>query len=54
MILLPLPPGEGRGEGVLAAERGTDHAAGTHPGFGNCGFEDPLTSTLSQRERGQA
>ena len=54
MTLLPLPPGEGRGEGVLAAERRTDWAAGSHPGFGNCGFEAPLTPTLSRREREQA
>jgi cobaltochelatase CobN len=52
--VLPLPPGEGRGEGVLAAERG----ATCSEGLGGLGpgpvLEDPLTPTLSRRERGQS
>ncbi len=32
--LLPLPPGEGRGEGVLSAARGIAGSGGTWPCFG--------------------
>ena len=50
--LLPLPPGEGRGEGALAAERGAPGAVrtGMHGPMGVS--HDPLTPTLSRRERG--
>jgi len=52
--VLPLPPGEGRGEGGLAVERG----ATCFEGLGWLGpgpvLEDPLTPTLSRRERGQS
>ena len=40
-LLLPLPPGEGGGEGVLAAERGATGTDGTRPRVGEGGPRRP-------------
>ncbi len=50
-VLLPLPPGEGRGVGVLAAERGTGVPLEHAPASAWTVPQDPLTPTLSRRER---
>jgi len=45
------PSGEGWGEGVLAAERGRNGAAWPWLTVGDLCPHDPLTPTLSRRER---
>ena len=49
--LPPLPPGEGRGEGVLAAQQETPVPSDPGPVIPNTTPQDPLTPTLSRRER---
>ena len=50
---LPFPPREGRGEGVLFAERGTNSTAWPYLPVSKRSPQDPLTPTLSRREREQ-
>ena len=51
VLLLPLPPGEGWGKGVLQDYPGPLRALFLHDILFSAPQQDPLTSTLSRRER---
>ena len=54
MMLLPLPPGEGRGEGVLGAGLASAGRRAVSTVSAPLRSQDPLVPALSRREREQA